>query len=88
MPRRYLCDVLEEMRTCNKTRNYAVILSLIEEAQTLANRMEASLGDRKDFQFWHRKFKEEKSEYKKLLKETNKLRKKAGKEPKKMDHRW
>jgi hypothetical protein len=82
MPMRYLCDVLEEMRKCYKTRNFASLLGLIEEAQTLGNRMEAGLGERKSYQTWHNKVKREKEEYRKLLEETNKLRKKAGK-PKK-----
>jgi len=45
---RVACDVLEEMRVCNKTRNYAPLLSLIEEMQVMANRMEAGLSDLKD----------------------------------------
>jgi len=46
--RRTLCNVLEEMRTCGKTRNYANLDSLIEEAQSMANRMEAKLGQVRD----------------------------------------
>ncbi len=46
MPSRYLCDVFEEMRTCDKTRNFSYMPGLIEEAQVLANRMEASLHDK------------------------------------------
>ena len=45
---RSLCDVLEEMRKCYETRNFAPLMGLIEEAQTLANRMEAGLNDQKD----------------------------------------
>jgi hypothetical protein len=78
MPNRYLCDVLEEMRKCHKTRNFAPLLGLIEEAQTLANRMEAGLGERRDYQRWHDKVKEEKAELRRLLSKTNKARKKAG----------
>jgi hypothetical protein len=48
MGNRYLCDVLEEMRTCDKTRNFAPLLGLVEECQTLANRMENSLRDKGD----------------------------------------
>ena len=40
---RTLCDVLDEMRSCWKTRNFAPIAGLIEEAQGMGNRMEASL---------------------------------------------
>jgi hypothetical protein len=46
MPNRYLCDVFEEMRKCNETRNFSYMPGLIEEAQVLANRMEASLHDK------------------------------------------
>ena len=46
---RTLCDVLEEMRKCDKTRNYAPMSALIEEVQIMGNRMEAKLADRKDY---------------------------------------
>lgn len=42
-PTRYICTVLEEMRKCNEQRNYAPLLSQIEEIQILGNRMEAAL---------------------------------------------
>jgi uncharacterized protein YlxW (UPF0749 family) len=47
-PNRYICDVLDEMRTCQKMHNYSYLLSLVEEVQTMANRMEASLHDKRD----------------------------------------
>lgn len=40
---RLACDVLEELRTCHKTRNYAVVRGLVEELQAMFNRMEAAL---------------------------------------------
>jgi hypothetical protein len=43
-------DVLEEMRGCTKTMNFSYLLGLIEEVQTLGNRMEAKLYDIKDFE--------------------------------------
>ena len=46
---RTICDVLEEMRKCNETRNYAPMSSLIEEVQIMGNRMEAKLSDRRDY---------------------------------------
>jgi len=82
MPHRYICSVLDEMRECNKTRNYSVLLALIEEVQILANRMEAALGEKSDVESWHKKAKEEKKEYKRLLKKTNELRKEAGEDKK------
>jgi hypothetical protein len=77
MLNRYICDVFEEMRKLHKTRNYAFLPGLIEEAQTLANRMEAGLREKEDYETWHKRAKKEKEEYHRLLKLTNKLRKKA-----------
>lgn len=45
---RTLCSVLEEMRKLHETRNFSGLLGLIEEAQSMANRMEAALHDNKD----------------------------------------
>jgi len=78
MPHRYLCDVLDEMRKCYETRNFSYLLGLIEEAQTMGERMEAALGDRKDAQKWHEKAKAEKNEFNRLRKEADKLRAKKG----------
>lgn len=82
MPNRTMCDVLEEMRMCHKTHNYSALLGLVEEAQTMANRMESGLGERQDYETWHKKVKKEKVEFKRLLKKTNKLRKPAKEEKK------
>ena len=48
MANRYLCDILEEMRTTTKTLNFGMLLGLIEEVQTTGNRMEAALDDKRD----------------------------------------
>lgn len=40
---RLICTVLEEMRDCCKHLNFSPMLSLIEEVQILANRMENGL---------------------------------------------
>ena len=88
MPNRFLCDVLDEMRTCFKTRNFSYIMGLIEEAQTLGERMEAGLGDKKDYNQWHRKKKQEQAEFNKLRKETDKLRKAKGETPKGSEGRY
>ena len=45
---RHLCSVFEEMRECCKTGNYSYLPGLIEEAQSMGNRMEAGLYNRKD----------------------------------------
>ena len=73
---RYVCEVLEEMRTCTKTLNFAVIPSLIEEVQTMANRMEMALGDMKDLETLKDDIHEKKEELKMLQKEITKKKKK------------
>jgi hypothetical protein len=40
---RTMCDVLEEMRAASKAKNYSYIDGLIEEVQSMGNRMEAGL---------------------------------------------
>ena len=61
-----MCDVLEEMRVCVKTLNFSYLLGLIEELQTLGNRMEAKLFDIKDFERLHDDIKDLKKKKKKL----------------------
>ena len=80
MPNRTMCDVLEEMRKCHETHNYAPLLGLIEEIQSMANRMEASLYDKSDYSLVKKRIKKEKKALKVLMGETNKLRKELGKE--------
>ena len=66
MPNRLLCAVLEEMRDCAKTLNFSYLSGLIEEAQSLANRMEAHLYEIKDFNRLHKDIKALKKKKKKL----------------------
>ena len=42
---RYVCSVLDEMRTAIKVGRIDMLSGLIEEVQTLVNRMEARLED-------------------------------------------
>ena len=49
MPNRLLCAVLDEMRDCVNTLNFSYLSGLIEEAQSLASRMESKLYDMKDY---------------------------------------
>jgi len=51
-PSRYICTVLEEMRTAHKSHNYSYLLGLIDECQVLANRMEAALSEKSDIRDW------------------------------------
>jgi len=73
MPNRMICDVLREMRECTKTQNYSYLNGLIEEAQTMASRMEAALWDQKEY-------KRMVTRKKKLKKKIKELQKKAGKD--------
>lgn len=66
MVNRTLCDVLEAIRTCNKTHNYSYLMSLVEEAQMLGNKMEAALWDQKDFKRAERRYKSLKVQIKEL----------------------
>lgn len=65
-PNRTLCDVLNEIRKLDQTKNYSSLLSLIEEVQVLANRMEAALGDYHDYNAMLREKKKLKEELKSL----------------------
>lgn len=47
---RTICGVFEEMRSCNETKNYSYLLGLIEEAQSMANKMESKIDLIKDFE--------------------------------------
>jgi predicted transcriptional regulator len=64
-PNRLMCTVLDEMRECCKQLNFRPMSALVEEAQILANRMEAGLEDQKDL----RTMDEEIHKLKKLRKE-------------------
>lgn len=65
MPNRYICEVLEEMRTCLTTHNFSYLPGLIEEAQTMASRMEAHIRESKSLDWYH----EQKRDLKKEIKE-------------------
>ena len=62
MPNRTLCAVLEELRTCFETRNFSYMISLLEEAQSLGNRMEAGLWDQKEVKYLREEMRELKDE--------------------------
>lgn len=71
MPNRTLCEVFEEMRKCVETRNFSYLLGLIEEAQTLANRMEAALWDQKELKNIRDKIRDAKDKLKELKHEID-----------------
>lgn len=70
---RTICDVLEEMRKLDQTKNYSSLLALIEEAQSMANRMESKLHDISDLDEVTEELKEKRKQLKKLRKQINKL---------------
>ena len=56
VPHRYACEVLDEARAAVKNLNHLTLpmakrhmSTLIEEIQTVVNRMEAGLGDKNDY---------------------------------------
>lgn len=75
---RTMCDVLEEMRKCYETRNFAHLLGLIEEAQHLANKMEAGLADKQDLKSLNEERHELKKEVGSLRDELKTLKNDAG----------
>ena len=74
---RTLCDVLEEMRKCNETHNFSYLLGLIEEAQSMGNKMDAALQDRNDLIT----LSERKAELEQQVKDLRKNIKDAGEKP-------
>lgn len=81
MINRTICDTLEEMRKCYETRNFSYILGLIEEAQTLANRMEAKLYDVREIENLREMISELTEEKDELRKQIKKLDKEVNKYP-------
>ena len=73
MPNRLLCAVLDEMRECVKTLNFSYLPGLIEESQSLGNRMEAHLYDIKDFNRLHKDIKALEKKKKKLKEEVEEV---------------
>lgn len=70
---RYICSVLDEMRNCYKTYNFSIMASLIEEVQTMANRMEAALDDKNTMEYYHDELKRLRKEKKDLEKNIAEL---------------
>ena len=75
---RYLCEVLDEMRKADEIKNYSYLGGLIEEAQSMGNRMEASLQDAKDIKTLKEKRRKLKKEVEKLEEKKEKLERKMG----------
>ena len=73
-PRRTICDVVDEMRKAYDTRNFSYLLGLIEEVQSMVNKMEASLEEKKDVKDWTKLREELKVENKELEKKKEELK--------------
>ncbi len=71
---RTFCDVVEEMRNCAKNLNFGPVMGLLEELQSIGNRMEAGLGDKKQYKQVQDELPGLRSEYNKLEREIAKLR--------------
>ena len=78
-PNRYLCNILEDLRSAHKARNYSYLEGLIEELQWAGNRMEAAIGDMKDIDKWREERSKLKEEINKLEQKKVKLKKDVGK---------
>ena len=76
MPNRMICTVFEEMRKCFETRNFSYLDGLIEEAQSLANRMESKLETISDFPHYENRVRAIKKELKDLQEKQAKLEEK------------
>ena len=63
---RTLCDVLSEMRKAYETRNFSYLLGLIEEAQSMGQKMEAKLYSIRDFKNLEQEIKQAKKELRAL----------------------
>lgn len=98
MPSRYLCDVLEDMRKMHETRNFSGLMGSIEQAQVMASRMEAALGDKrtieqydKDAAKLNRDIKAKRRELNEVTEQLGPLKKEAENletQLKKLRHQW
>lgn len=73
MPNRYICSVFEEMREAHKSRNYSYLKGLIEEAQVLANRMEAAISTKNDVKYMEKRAKKLKKDIERLEEKKEEL---------------
>lgn len=87
-PNRYVCSVLDEMRkilgtlTPVTTERYKVMqATLIEEAQTLVNRMESGLSDWSDIRSLQEKMAKLKKEYRALKAKVDNLKEQDDDDP-------
>ena len=79
-PNRYACTVLEEARAALEKLNWVTLAfskrhlaTLLEEMQTIVNRMEAGLEDKSDYSYSRDKLREIRIELEELRKEKKNL---------------
>ena len=77
MTNRFYCTVIDEMRACYKTRNFSIVMGLLEELQSIGNRMEAKCGDINDANRYLDEVKELKREIKSLERKRDKLKRRV-----------
>lgn len=68
---RTMCDILDDLRKADGTKNYSYLSGLIEEIQWAANRMESAIYDSKDIE----RYTEARSKARDLDKEIRKAHK-------------
>jgi len=71
---RTACDVLRNMRECDKTKSYSPLAGLIAEAQIMVDKMEAALIVQKDLVEMNEEWSKLKKELKILCKEKKELK--------------
>jgi peptidoglycan hydrolase CwlO-like protein len=73
MLHRYMCDALDELRKLYETRNFSPMLGLIEEIQSMGNRMESRIHQVHDWEEYDKEIKEKLAKVKELRAEIEKL---------------
>jgi uncharacterized coiled-coil DUF342 family protein len=73
MSTRVICNALAEMRAAYESRNFSYLLGLIEEAQSMANRMETALIARESAEYYEDEIREYKKQIRELKREKRAL---------------
>ena len=86
-PNRYACTVLEEARAALAKLNWVTmafskrhLATLLEELQTIVNRMEAGLEDKSDYSYARDRLRETRAKLKELKAEKAEVRRRAAEE--------
>ena len=76
---RMICCILDDVRSCHRTRNYSYLPGLIEELQYRANRMEDRLDRVSNYERLERRLTGLKAEIKELEAKKDKIGESDGK---------